>query len=409
MSPVTYLFHFRLPGRQVYRGIEIINTPISPWATSHAETNKTMNDTVKAISDSRTRLVDFGALKNAVEEHMKEGCVSMEWVVEGGANQIYLVQLESGRNILARLSFSYPYAANFGEQFKIQEEYDRERLPARALGEVAAILYVKQNTNVPVAAIYGYNLSPKNPVGTTYILQERIKGDVLSQRWFTMSFEQRSRAVASFTDHLGQILSLRFSAFGSLVLEDGEIVVGRQIPHLDTLSRYYPVTDSGPWPADQPLAFLEARAIREYLWLNSHGGHQLFTTHRNESYPSEDQSKTLPAFIDFSYRILRLVQDAHTLYPLPNHLHRPTLMHGDLHFTNVLVSQDDPGVVSGIVEWEHSSVVPLWVAYNVPGMILDTPYTPEERKADNGKLRAVFWEKLSAACPDLDSVIHPRD
>ncbi|KAI0311163.1 kinase-like domain-containing protein [Amylostereum chailletii] len=368
-----------------------------------------MNDDLKAISDSRTCLVNFEELRDAVENCMQEDCISVEWVAEGGANQIYSIRLPSGRDILARLSFCYPYGTNLGVPFKHQEEYDRERLSTRALVEIATIRFIKDNTNVPVAEIYGYDVSAYNPVGTTYTLQECIQGDVMSERWFTMTLEQQSRAITSFATHLGQILSLSFNSFGSLVHRGTETVVDCQPPPLETLSRYYPATESGPWPADRPLAFIEAQAIREYLWLSSSSGCQLFASWRSKMYPSEDQSKSLPAFIEFSYRLIHLVRNACISYPLPDQLHKPTLMHGDLHLSNVLVSEDDPGVISGIVDWDFSRIVPLWAAYDVPGMITDSPLLSEERRSDNTKLRHVFWETLAAACPDLEPVVHPQD
>ena len=43
-----------------------------------------------AISDPRTNSLNFLALKHATETAMGQACVAIEWVAEGGANQVCL-------------------------------------------------------------------------------------------------------------------------------------------------------------------------------------------------------------------------------------------------------------------------------------------------------------------------------
>jgi hypothetical protein len=45
----------------------------------------------------------------------------------------------------------------------------------------------------------------------------------------------------------------------------------------------------------------------------------------------------------------------------------PTLMHPDLHKRNIFVSDDDPTVITGIIDWQSSSIEPaFWYADDVP-------------------------------------------
>lgn len=45
----------------------------------------------------------------------------------------------------------------------------------------------------------------------------------------------------------------------------------------------------------------------------------------------------------------------------------PTLFHSDLHKRNIFVSDDDPTVITGIIDWQSSSIEPaFWYADEVP-------------------------------------------
>jgi hypothetical protein len=45
----------------------------------------------------------------------------------------------------------------------------------------------------------------------------------------------------------------------------------------------------------------------------------------------------------------------------------PTLFHPDLHKRNIFVSDDDPTVITGIIDWQSSSIEPaFWYATEVP-------------------------------------------
>ncbi len=45
----------------------------------------------------------------------------------------------------------------------------------------------------------------------------------------------------------------------------------------------------------------------------------------------------------------------------------PTLLHPDLHKRNIFVSDDDPAVITGIIDWQSTSIEPaFWYADEVP-------------------------------------------
>ena len=128
--------------------------PHSEWAKAHAAQISKWPEKAPylTISDSRTSTVNFSALQHAVQASMGQKCIRIEWVAEGGCNQIslaclpcdtdlttriqlYLVTLSDGYEILARIAFPYPHAVRTGQAFAHQESYDRARIPSRMESE----------------------------------------------------------------------------------------------------------------------------------------------------------------------------------------------------------------------------------------------------------------------------------
>ena len=80
--------------------------------------------------------------------------------------------------------------------------------------------------------------------------------------------------------------------------------------------------------------------------------------------------------------------------------------------SNILASQQDPSVVTGVVDWEFTSIVPLWAVYNVPHGLVDfgDQYeTDSEWRAHKARLRIVFARAVVQACPDAEIVVQPAD
>jgi hypothetical protein len=78
-----HVFHPRLQPFQFAQ-------PKSEWAAKHVEWIKTfrLGSNILNISDSRSKLINFDALHNGVERMMGQTCISIEWVSEGGGNQV---------------------------------------------------------------------------------------------------------------------------------------------------------------------------------------------------------------------------------------------------------------------------------------------------------------------------------
>jgi len=121
----------------------------------------------------------------------------------------------------------------------------------------------------------------------------------------------------------------------------------------------------------------------------------------------ENRSKTLPAFVELAQTLADIVPHMYSLFPLPEGAYRPALFHPDFHSSNILVSQEDPTIVTGIVDWEFASILLLWAAYTVPPSIEDDgdkyELNPEWRMR-KAHLRMVFAQVVVQTCPDAANV-----
>lgn len=70
--------------------------PLSSWAKAHAAEVAQWPETMIRVSDSRTAMINFPALQQAIEQAMDQQCTTLEWVAEGGSNQVRLFYLFDG-------------------------------------------------------------------------------------------------------------------------------------------------------------------------------------------------------------------------------------------------------------------------------------------------------------------------
>lgn len=203
-------------------------------------------------------------------------------------------------------------------------------------------------------------------------------------------------------------MSLPFEGFGSLQPSPlplfSNCVLGPLVDPILSLHWHHPLPDAGPWPVNEPAALHLALALREVQWLESPKGRQLFDAWRRKMHPSEDLGTTLPAFLELARTLAAdIIPNMYALFLLPNIACRPALSHPDFHSNNILVSNNNPGHVTGVVDWEYASILPLWAAYNIPPEIEDSGDKSEIDplwRAEKKRLRGVFARAVVQTCPD---------
>jgi hypothetical protein len=80
--------HFFHPRSLSTQPLQSAAEPRSEWAKAHAIEFAQMGEKPTTISDSRTSVINFLALQRGVEAAMGQACIAIEWVAEGGGNQV---------------------------------------------------------------------------------------------------------------------------------------------------------------------------------------------------------------------------------------------------------------------------------------------------------------------------------
>lgn len=116
---------------------------------------------------------------------------------EGGFNRIFEISMRTGSSILARL----PYPST---------------LPRRlaTASEVATLAFVRAH-GIPAPRVLGYSVGD-NPVGSEYILMEKLPGRPIGDTWFDLSENERLKVLFEIVNLETKIFAIGLPASGSI-------------------------------------------------------------------------------------------------------------------------------------------------------------------------------------------------
>ncbi|EQL31887.1 hypothetical protein BDFG_05791 [Blastomyces dermatitidis ATCC 26199] len=280
--------------------------------------------------------------------------------LEGGFSRAFIITTDNGRCVVAKIPTSVAGPARFITN-----------------SEVATITYLQQNAEIPIPTILDWSDDLANPIGSAYIIMEHAGGVPLHQMWPKMSFPQKMNCIRSISTNIMKMSELDFPGYGSLYFADAVFLDTGLKQKLDDYKycigpscrntywdcnvgepRYYAFKgpNRGPWrdllsyssalidvglarlpPADDPVPHQQPSyqgAVSEHLELLGLG---------QALFP-------------------KLIQ-----HPLIQSNAAPTLFHPDLHKRNIFVSEDDPTVVTGFIDWQSTCIEPaFYYADDVP-------------------------------------------
>ncbi|RHZ48909.1 hypothetical protein CDV55_101627 [Aspergillus turcosus] len=290
------------------------------------------------------RFVKFNvpALQQAAGRVLGTRCAQMTKLPEGLYNKVFSLRMENGEEVLARIP--NPNAGH--AQYCVASE-------------VATLDFLRNVLDIPVPRVVAWSspvLQP-NPVGSEYILMERVRGRQLSGVWDAMSEAQRFGLVKSLVEIESKLLSAQFTHHGSLYYKDtylygkeptAKFVIGptTERSFWEDEKRALDI-DRGPWKTAQQ--YLSAIANREIALIRNLG------------------SKT-PTARD---KHVRLLEQFLTLLPHilpPGELSSPALLHLDLHSDNIFVDDADPTKISSIIDWQAVYSAPLFMQARFPSV-----------------------------------------
>ncbi|PQE05334.1 aminoglycoside phosphotransferase protein [Rutstroemia sp. NJR-2017a BVV2] len=285
--------------------------------------------------------------------------------------------------------------------------------------EVATINFIRQYTDIPVPQILAFDDSSENELGFEWILMDMLPGATLRTKWRKFSQDVKQDLIKQIAKYQIQLFGYKFPAIGNIFItrenqlrENGlystqEVLQERQfsLPILGQLVSMIffwgdhitqdiprgPFVNSDNW-------------IRARLTLVLIDQERIIRTSEDED--DIEDAQTAKALAE---RLLELLPSI--LPPNDNTTEQSILFHDDLSMQNILV--DDNGKLTGIVDWECVSTLPLWRACGFPEFLKGRErnkepkrdqYAPDDGKKnidesgenaiDNEGVNSLYWEHL---------------
>ncbi|KAI9507088.1 kinase-like domain-containing protein [Russula earlei] len=311
----------------------------------------------------RTLAFDVDGLRRLAAESVNQSpddVVSLSKLSEGGFNRTFIITLRDGRQMVARI----PYPITVPKYYTVASE-------------VATIEYLR-SSGLPAPEIYGYSPDSDNAAGTAYILMEFVQGSKLSDVWPGLDDQEVISVVRKLTQLESRMMSLSFPAGGSLYftkdlekvasglgipLDDKRFCVGPDV----RLPLWYgrrAKLDVNRGPYQSAEIALIAPAHKELAYLKRFG--QPILPLRRERRPSYKYQQQLPSY--HVENLERYVDITSSLVPRDPTLSRFCIRHPDLQQNNIIVSRspDSDCKVVGLIDWQHASILPMFLLAGVP-------------------------------------------
>ncbi|KDQ14840.1 hypothetical protein BOTBODRAFT_158856 [Botryobasidium botryosum FD-172 SS1] len=313
------------------------------------------------------RRVSFNidALKEAAcQAAQATRCMSFRKIAEGYFNKVYLIGLDTGAEVIARIP--HPIAG-----------------PPRYViaSEVATMDYLRTVLHLPVPRVLSWSAS-NDRVGSAYIIMEKVEGSTLKMRMQSLPPAHEFRdLVISVLEMETSCLHAVFSQYGSLYYKEDVSPELQRVPLYADFSqikdgadrfRIGPSTnrafwcgeresmdlDRGPWRL--PEDYLAAAARSEIDWIIAHA--------RARAYIDYERTDDPPAaHIDMLERYIRAVK-APGVAPAQHPIFRPTIWHPDLNTANIITTPGANNMIElrGLIDWQHTCIIPACLQPRTP-------------------------------------------
>ncbi|KAH8930233.1 hypothetical protein BT69DRAFT_1235122 [Atractiella rhizophila] len=313
-------------------------------------------------------------------------CTSFEKLAEGGYNRTYLLTFDNGRELIARV----PYSMN------------RPTFYSTA-SQVATMDFVRNELSIPCPEVFAWSArADATPVGSEFILMEKVQGVPLYKRWAhiekgqVVAFLNDLRAIEKKfeTTHLSSHGSIYFkndlpvdlqsSRFYPEETEDSsKYTIGPIAHHLWWRHDYADLKVSrGPWKTTEDL-FRSLSTVQRF-WLTTRS--QISESNSFRVKGPEPRA-TLTEALHLQDIFERFFPDF--LPSLPD-ITCPILWHPELSLANIMVSESGDATITGLLDWQDACVGPLFMqaslapalAYRgsrieVPEGVLEKPSLPD--------------------------------
>ncbi|KAG2065001.1 kinase-like protein [Suillus decipiens] len=280
--------------------------------------------------------------------------VRLEKLTEGGFNRTFLITMRYGFRMVARI----PYPATIPKYFAVASE--------------VATMALLRSLGLPIPEVYGYSPTPDNAAETEYILMEFVQGTNLSDVWFDLEQGDIVSISRQLAELESKMMSIDFPVGGGLYYtEDLENAPGGASwptrPGVALEDKRFcvgPDTSLRLWYDESAEAALVRGAEKELAYLRRFGRPLLpFQRVRREAYKYQKQPPS-----DHIENLDRYLLIAPSLVPRNPALDHFRIRHPDLQPSNIIVSRspDSNLHVVGLIDWQHTSILPLFLHSGIP-------------------------------------------
>ncbi|GFN11037.1 aminoglycoside phosphotransferase family protein [Aspergillus tubingensis] len=279
-------------------------------------------------------------------------CSHIFKLAEGGFNKVFLLRTNSGKEVIARIPTPIAGPPHY-----------------TTASEVATMAFLRDILGVPVPRVLAYSADSANPVGSEYIIMERVEGVSVASRWLSLTTADVASLMKQIAEIEAKIFAYQFPGYGSLYrkrdlergpkiplsIEDFCIgpIAARQFWHGD---RSNTKIDRGPWLSPEDCFTSAAR--RETTCILQY------------AKPQPRRTFLLPTSFDIdpsehTSLLSRFLQLATLLIPKDTVHNAPILRHPDLTLNNILLEPGSAKIAS-IIDWQDSITFPLFMQAGYP-------------------------------------------
>lgn len=305
---------------------------------------------------------------------------TVSFLAQGAFNKVYTVTSPSHPDLILRLAL--PVDPRF-----------------KTLSEVATMEWILHNTSAPVPRVVRHGESRTNIVGLEWILMTKLPGRHLGDAWRTIGCEAKEALVRLIARVWAELFGRPMRGVGNIYsASEGEKGTARpEVGRIVSMQFFWgnhihqdvprgPFESSRAWMlARLALHENESRALVSGFEGVEKGG---------MDSDDEDELESAERTLDIVTRLKKVVD---LVFPAEKTgVEETVFFHHDLSNHNVLV--DDEGALTGLLDWECVSAVPLWKACDYPEFLVEKPQgvKPEQSNYEviDGEPCDLYWEQV---------------
>jgi len=288
-------------------------------------------------------------LLNIATAAMNSSCTMIELMGFGMFNKAYLLTFSNNKEAVARLPYKH-----LRLQYRLQSEVGAMKFAAAKLPD-------KWKPLVP--EVYAWDSNPQNPVGSPYIIMEKMSGTTLASQFSTLSKERKisiAKQLARFTSALYQLGS-EFTQIGGVYCKDDHFEVGPLIRIWAQEARQRLEVDNGPWESTHDFLAGQFEQLMR-LWQDFYAP----KVNAKKCFNGTNVDEIMQFIIQAASLIPQF--DPRVLTGDPDADNRRRFVHTDLHAGNILINPTS-ATLTGIIDWEAAGVLSEPFAVKVPAWL----------------------------------------